>query len=289
MMDGLPERLRSHVHALAEDIGERNLFLPVALKAAEDYIAGQWRSQGYAVERQTEGLEDIDCANLEVTVPGGKLPEEIIVVGAHYDSVFGSPGADDNASGVAALLELSRLFAGVRPGCSLRFVAFTNEEPPFFAGRHMGSLIYAQAAKRRGDRIRFMISLEMLGYYDDSPGSQSYPPLLKSFFPDRGDFIAFVSNWGSRRFLKQLVQAFRAHSDFPAECLAAPLVVPGIAASDHFSFWRQGYPAVMITDTAYYRNHWYHTAGDQPQHLRYESFAAVVQGIGQALEVCAAE
>ncbi len=287
-MDGLSEQLRSHVHALAEGIGERNLFLPEALKAAERYIVEQWQGQGYAVERQVEGMEDIDCANLQISVPGSRFPEEIIVVGAHYDSVFGSPGADDNASGVAALLELSRLFAPIRPDRSLRFVAFTNEEPPFFAGRHMGSLLYARAARRRGDRIHFMISLEMLGYYDRSPDSQGYPPFLKYFFPDRGDFIAFVSNWRSRLLLRRLVRAFRDHSDFPLESLAAPMVVPGIAASDHFSFWRQGYPAIMITDTAYFRNHWYHTAGDLPQHLCYESFAEVVRGVFAALRVCAA-
>ena len=288
-MDVLSERLRSHVQALAGEIGERNLFLPAALKAAERYIAEQWQSQGYSVQRQIEGMEDIDCANLEIAVPGGRLAEEIIVVGAHYDSAFGSPGADDNASGIAALLELSRLFAEAQPDRSLRFVAFTNEEPPFFASRHMGSLVYARAARRRGDRIRFMVSLEMLGYYDHDPGSQSYPPFLKPFFRDRGDFIAFVSDWRSRRFLRQMVRAFRAHSDFPAESLAAPVVLPGIAASDHFSFWRQGYPAIMITDTAFYRNHWYHTAGDLPEHLCYASFAAVTRGVYEALKISAAQ
>ncbi|CAL1241168.1 M28 family peptidase [Candidatus Methylocalor cossyra] len=286
MLAGLSERLETHVRALAEAIGERNVLLPQALRAAEDYIAGQWQDQGYPVRRYLDRLNGVDCATLEVTVPGCRNPASSIVVGAHYDSVFGSPGADDNASGVAALLELSRQFLKARPLATVRFVAFANEEPPFFAGRHMGSLIYARTARRRGERIRFMVSLEMLGYYDDRPGSQRYPLLLKHFFPDRGNFIAFVSNWRSRIPLRQLAGAFRAHCDFPLECLSAPPLVPGIAASDHFSFWRQGYPALMVTDTAYYRNRWYHTAGDLPWRLSYDPFAQVVAGLYEALRVC---
>jgi Zn-dependent M28 family amino/carboxypeptidase len=282
-MDELAERLKKHVTTLAEAIGERNVLLPAALRAAEDYIAGEWRAQGYDVRRLAQSTHGVDCANLEIVLPGRRYPDESLVVGAHYDSVFGSPGADDNASGVAGLLELARLFRDEAPERTLRFVAFTNEEPPLFASRHMGSLVYARAARRRGDRIHCMVSLEMLGCYCDEPGSQHYPPLLQSFFPDRGNFIALVSNWRSRRVLRDLVAAFKAHSDFPVESLAAPLLVPGIAASDHFSFWRQGYRALMVTDTAFYRNPWYHTAGDLPQHLNYQSFAQVVEGLYGAL------
>ncbi|HWO99928.1 MAG TPA: M28 family peptidase [Methylococcus sp.] len=278
-MTDLPTNLKTHVAILAGEIGERNVLLPDALRAAESYIAETWQSQGYAVRRQVYEAGGIECANLEVERRGSLWPEEIILIGAHYDSVFGSPGADDNASGVAALLELSRSFVTVEPERTLRFVAFVNEEPPFFAGSRMGSLVYARAAKRRGDRIRLMVSLEMLGCYLDTPGSQSYPPLLRHFYPDRGNFIAFISNWRSREILRRFCQVFRKHSDFPMESLAAPIFVPGVAMSDQFSFWRQGYPGIMVTDTAFCRYHWYHTAGDLPEHLCYEPFARVVSGL----------
>jgi len=280
-------RLTTHVHTLAGDIGERNVLLPASLHAAEDYIGQQWQAQGYSVNRLAYAVKGIECANLEVTRYGSRDPDDHILIGAHYDTVFGSPGADDNASGVAALLELSRLFTRSEPERTVRFVAFVNEEAPFFAGRHMGSLIYAKAAKRRGDRIRFMVSLEMLGCYYETPDSQRYPALLKYIYPDRGNFIAFVSNRDSRSSLQRLVQAFRRHSEFPVEHLAAPFFVPGVALSDHFSFWRQGYSAIMVTDTAFYRNPWYHTAGDLPDRLHYEYFAAVVQGLYFALLDCA--
>jgi len=151
----------------------------------------------------------------------------------------------------------------------------------------MGSLVYAKAVRRRGDRIKFMVSLEMLGCYDDRPGSQQYPPLFSYFYPNRGNFIAFVSNLRSRRQLLQVVSAFRDHSDFPVEHVAAPAIVPGLALSDHFSFWRQRYPAIMITDTAFYRYRWYHIALDTPDRLHYEAFARVTAGLYRAFTVVA--
>jgi Zn-dependent M28 family amino/carboxypeptidase len=286
-MEQVTDALKGHVYALADRIGERNLMLPEALHAAERYIAGQWEAQGYSVNRLAYAVKGIECANLEAERHGNRYPLDIILIGAHYDTVFGSPGADDNASGVAALLELSRLFMSSEPEKTIRFVAFVNEEAPFFAGRHMGSLIYAKAAKERGDRIRFMVSLEMLGCYYDTPNSQRYPVLLKYIYPDRANFIAFVSNRHSRSRLLRLVRAFRRNSEFPIEHIAAPFFVPGVALSDHFSFWRQGYAAIMVTDTAFYRNRWYHTAGDRPDSLHYESFAAVVRGLYLALRDCA--
>ncbi len=286
-MEKVAAILKAHVYTLADQIGERNLMLPEALHAAERYIAEQWEAQGYSVNRLAYAVRGVECANLEIARHGNRHAGEVVLIGAHYDTVFGSPGADDNASGVAALLELSRLFMSAVPQRTVRFVAFVNEEAPFFAGRYMGSLIYAKAAKQRGDRIRFMVSLEMLGCYYDTPNSQRYPVLLKYAYPDRGNFIAFISNRRSRASLLRLVRAFRRHSEFPIEYLAAPFFVPGVALSDHFSFWRQGYSAIMVTDTAFYRNPWYHTAGDRPDRLHYESFAAVVQGLYSALLDCA--
>ncbi|MFN7086448.1 MAG: M28 family peptidase [Burkholderiales bacterium] len=288
-IEQLSERLRAHVGVLARDIGERNVWRPAALAAAQAYIAAQWQQQGYAVAAQRYTTAGVDSANLEIAIAGASQSDEIIVVGAHYDSVQGSPGADDNASAVAALIELPRLLAGVRPARTLRLVAFVNEEPPFFFWGDMGSGVYAKAARRRGDDIHAMFSLEMLGCYSEARGSQRYPPLLRRFYPDCGNFIAFVSNLRSRRLLKQAVAAFRRHSDFPAESAALPAWVPGVAWSDQLSFWRQGYRAVMVTDTAFYRYPYYHTALDTPERLDYGRLAAVTDGLARAFVELAAD
>ena len=286
----MTERLQAHVRKLAGEIGERNVFHPQALRAAADYLRAQWASQGYQVVSQSYEAHGVRSENLEVTLPGTRRPEEIIVIGAHYDSVSGSPGANDNASGVAALLELSRALAQAKPmesARTIRFVAFVNEEPPFFARGEMGSTVYARAARARGDNIRLMVSLEMLGYYSDAPDSQHYPPLLGFFYPDRANFIGFVSNFASRRPLREWVKAFRSHSDFPAESLATFEFVPGVAWSDHLSFWREGYPALMVTDTAFYRYAHYHSHRDTPEQLNYPAMARVVMGLQAALTTVA--
>jgi len=256
-----------------------NVFHPDALHAAEDYITREWRQQGYDVRKQTYTAQGVECANLEITRAGNSPNNDVILIGAHYDSVLGSPGANDNGSGVAALLELSRLFKDVAPETSLRFVAFVNEEPPFFFWPSMGSMVYAKAARQRGDPIRFMISLETIGYYRDQPGSQTYPPLLKHFYPDTGNFIAFVSNLRSRHILRDCVRAFSAATDFPVQSIAAPALVPGISLSDQLAFWRHGYKALMITDTAFYRYPYYHTAQDTPDKLDYEPFTEMTNGL----------
>jgi Zn-dependent M28 family amino/carboxypeptidase len=274
-----PQQLRSHVEELAGAIGEHNIFHPEALQAAADYIDDQWRRQGYSVSKQSYRVKGIECSNLEVNCPGKNPGGEIILLGAHYDSVFGSPGANDNGSGVAALLELSRRFKDVPPPVNLRFVAFVNEEPPFFTWGQMGSMLYAEEARRRKDPIRFMISLETIGCYSNRPGSQNYPPGLKYFYPDTGHFIAFVSNFGSRGVMRRCVEAFTTVSDFPLEFIAAPAVVPGVSWSDHQSFWRHGFKAFMITDTAFYRYPYYHTAEDTPDKLDYIPFAKMANGL----------
>ncbi|RMD70357.1 MAG: M28 family peptidase, partial [Gammaproteobacteria bacterium] len=270
-----------HVKALAGDIGERHVARPEALQAAASYIEGEWAAQGYRVRRQIYRADGIPCANLEVTLEG-RSPG-ILLAGAHYDTVAGSPGADDNASGVAALLAISRLLAGKSPGRTLRLVAFVNEEPPFFFGKKMGSMVYAREARERGDDIRLMVSLEMLGCYRDEPGSQRYPPLFRYFYPDRGNFLAFVSNLRSRRAMLELFKAFRACSRLPAEHVATFSLVPGVAWSDHLSFWRHGYRALMVTDTAFYRNPFYHTPRDTPDTLDHRRLAMAAEGLACAL------
>ena len=281
-------RLRRHVETLAAEIGERNVFHSEALQAAADYIEAEWRGQGHEVVRQTYRVGEVECSNLEVTCRGALRPDEIILVGAHYDSVQGSPGANDNASGVAGLLEIGRGLRHVTPGRTVRLVAFVNEEAPFFWWGQMGSMVYARAARRRRDDIRLMISLEMLGCYSDEPGSQSYPPLFRYFYPDRGNFIAMVSNFRSCRMLRRTVSAFRGARDVPLESVATFGFVPGVSWSDPLAFWRQGYRALMVTDTAFYRYPYYHSALDTPEKIDYPIMARVTEGLLATIESLAA-
>ena len=278
----LEHRLRRHVERLAGDIGERNVYCPEALHAAEGYIREVWTEYGYSVSAQEYSAAGVRSANLEIVLPG-QAEKEIILVGAHYDTVRPSPGADDNGSGVAVLLELGRLLRGLTPKNELRLVAFVNEEPPFFFTDRQGSRVYAHAARARGERIRLMLSLEMLGYYRDEPGSQAYPPVFRWFYPDRANFIALVSNFRSRREMRRLADAFRAASPFPLEQVATFFWIPGVAWSDHLSFWREGYRAMMLTDTAFFRNPHYHAATDLPDTLDYRRMASVAEGLAAAL------
>ncbi len=273
------ERLRAHVQKLAGEIGERHVLRPDALRAAADYIEAEWRMQGYKVKPQAYEAKGMLCSNLEVTRRGNIRPKEILLVGAHYDTVRGSPGANDNASGIAALLEISRWFTTVTPAMTVRFVAFVNEEPPFFMTRQQGSVVYARAARARKDLIRLMVSLETIGYYSNEPGSQRYPPLFRWFYPDQGNFLGVVSDFRSRRVMLQFARAFREQSDFPLEHTATFRWIPGVAWSDHRSFWRQGYPALMVTDTAFYRYKYYHTPEDTPDKLTYPEFAQATEAL----------
>lgn len=280
---GLSTSLRSHVYRLADEIGVRNVFRPEALQAAKEYIEQTWYRQNFQVVEQEYSVQGVRCANVEITCVGRVRPDEIILLGAHYDSVPTGPGANDNGSGVAALLELSRLFGATAPARTIRFVAFVNEESPFFFTRQQGSAVYAKAARRRGDNIRLMISLETMGYYRSEPNSQKYPPLFRFFYPDRGDFIALVSNFRSWGIMRKLAKAFRKTTDFPLEYVATFAFIPGVAWSDHLSFWRQGYKALMVTDTAFYRYPYYHTAEDTPDKLDYHKLAEVTKGLHKAV------
>lgn len=282
-VDLLQQNLQRHVYHLADEIGERNLQHPEALHAAEAYISQCWQRQGYTVERQAYLEKHIECANLEVTRHGDSRTEQIILIGAHYDTVYGSPGANDNGSGIAVLLELSRLFREQATSMSVRFVAFVNEEPPFFFSGRQGSNIYAKAIRQRGDDIRLMLALETIGYYSNAPRSQDYPPLFRYFYPDTADFISFVTNFGSRKVMLKLARAFRQVSDFPLQHVATFAFIPGVAWSDHLSFWRQNYKALMITDTAFYRYPYYHSSNDTAEKLDYPRLALVCKGLFDAI------
>lgn len=275
----LEARLKDHVVQLADRIGERHVRRMSALDAARDYIEAEWRTQGYGVTRQSYLANGARCANLEITRPGRTEEAAILLIGAHYDTVPGSPGANDNGSGIAALLEISRLMRAVVPAMTVRFVAFANEEPPFFMSPHQGSWVYARNARARGDAIRLMVALETIGFYSSVPGSQHYPPLFRLLYPGTASFIAFVSDLRSRRPMRRLAATFRAVSDFPLEHAATPRFVPGVSWSDHWCFWRHGYRAVMVTDTAFYRYPHYHTPHDTPDKLAYPAFARATHGL----------
>jgi hypothetical protein len=270
--------LVADVQKLAGDIGERNMNRYPQLLAAADFIEASLAGAGLMPRRVSYELRGRACHNIEVEIAG--TSPEIVVVGAHYDSVFGCPGANDNASGVAALLALARRFAGKSMGKTLRFVAFVNEEPPFFQTEEMGSFVYAKRCRERGDRITGMISLETIAYFSDEAGSQKYPaPGLGLLYPTKGNFIGFASNTGSRPFLRTAVAAFRQAGRLPCEGAALPTAVPGIGWSDHWSFWQCGYPAIMVTDTAPFRYLHYHEPTDTPDKLDYDRFALVVSGM----------
>ena len=216
---------------------------------------------GYAVTSQAHTVQATSVRNLEAVLSGTSLAEEIVLIGAHYDTVSESPGANDNASGVAALLEIARLLAAKPLARSVRFVAFVNEEAPFFYTWKMGSHRYARRAHERGDNITAMLSLETIGYYSDANGSQQYPnPVYAWLYPSIGNFIGFVGNLALRKLVLQCLGSFRRHSAFPSEGIAAPGRMMGIHWSDHWSFWQEGYTAVMVTDTALFRYPHYHAS-----------------------------
>jgi Zn-dependent M28 family amino/carboxypeptidase len=281
----LAKRLARHVERLAGEIRERNVWKHEALEEAASYIESELRDSGrYTVASQSFDVQGRTLRNVEGEIKGISRPDEIVVVGAHYDSVPGCPGADDNASGVAALIELARAFVSVRPARTVRFAGFVNEEPPYFQTSEMGSLRYAARARERGERIVAMISVESIGYYADAPGSQQYPLPFSLFYPSTGNFIAFVANVGSRGLLHQAMRSFRSHARLPSEGAAAPGWIAGIGWSDHWAFWQHGYPAIMITDTALFRYPHYHTVLDTPDKLDYSRMALLVTGLRRVVE-----
>jgi hypothetical protein len=280
----LAAELRGDVELLAVEIGERNVGRrPEALARAADWLEGEFRKAGYQPQRQTYRVGEVDCANIEAQRPGTAHPEQIVVVGAHYDSVVGTAGANDNGSGVAATLALARRFAGRPTARTLRFVAFVNEEPPYFKTSAMGSRVYARRCRQKKENISAMFSLETIGYYSDRPHSQNYPPPFGMLYPSTGNFIAFVGNVDSGPLVRKAVEIFREKEPFPCEGGALPESIPGIGFSDQWSFWMEGYPALMVTDTALFRYPQYHDAEDTPDKIDFDRMARVVRGVEQVI------
>lgn len=278
----LAERLKNHVHKLSDEIGERSIFRYEKLEEAREYIAGQLQSYGYSVEYQEYKVSGKIAKNVIAAKKGAQRPQETVIVGAHYDSCF-NPGADDNASGVSGLLELARLLSKFQTNRTVKFIAFVNEEPPFYKTEEMGSRIYAKDAKSKKEDIKGVVVLEMIGHYSDRPNSQSYPPFLGFFFPNKGNFTAVVGNYPSRMLVGKIVKSFEARSRFPIEHAVLPGFITGVDFSDHWSFWKEGYPAVMITDTAFYRYRNYHSSGDTYEKLNYPALAEVVNGLSESI------
>ena len=272
--------LKAHVLAVASE--EHNVGHPEALERTARYIEATLSGLGYAVSRQEFETEAVKVRNLEVRRigPGAGKPR-LVVIGAHYDSAQGAVGADDNGSGVAALLELARLLKAVQPdeGLELRLVFYVNEELPWFGTEKMGSLVHASGLAREEREVVAMLSLETIGWYSDVPGSQRYPFPFNLLYPSTGDFIGFVANPRSRSLLHRVIGSFRRHAAFPSEGAVGLESIPGISWSDQWAYWKFGWPAVMVTDTAPFRYPHYHTLRDTPDKLDYDGLARVVKGL----------
>lgn len=281
----LAAALAADVQVLAGDIGPRNRDHALAYHRAADFIERRLRELGYEPMRQPspEQAPGASPGNIIAERAGHAPSPDIVIIGAHYDSFGDSPGANDNATGVAAVLAIAERFAQEQPAHTLRFVLFADEEPPWFQTEEMGSLTHARACRRAGERVMGMISLETMGWYSESPGSQKYPVPLGTLYPETGNFIGFVGNPQSRTFLRSVIGAFRATADFPSEGAALPGFIPGIGWSDHWAFWQEGYAGLMVTDTAPFRYPWYHTTADAPDKIDALRLARVVAGLERVL------
>lgn len=281
---GLQESLRADVTSLSVGIGERNLGrTPQQLEAAASWVEGELLDAGYSVTPEPFQVNGHTVRNLIAELPGTVAPKELVVIGAHYDSAEGTPGADDNASGVAVGLALARRFHDTPQPRTVRFVFFTNEEPPYFRTDTMGSDVSAKHAKARGDDVKAMLSLETMGFFTDAKDSQHYPWPFSGFYPSTGHFIAFVADTDSRELAHEAVGTFREHATIASEGSSVPAFIEGIDWSDHGPYWRAGYRALMVTDTAPFRNPNYHEPTDLPGTMDFGRLARVTLGLEAVL------
>lgn len=275
----LAAQLETHVRKLADEIGDRHQEKPGSLEKSAQYIAGVFQELDLKVEEQVYEVNNQPVKNLEVVIPGCTRPDEIVIAGAHYDTYLGSPGADDNASGIAAVLELARRLKDLKLDRTVRLVAFTQEERPNGKNGTMGSQVYARRCRERGDNVVAMLALESMAYYSEEPGSQWYPPPFSFIYPKTGNFIGFIGSLASKWLVHRSLSKFRGAVQFPSEGVASWEWVPGISSSDHDSFWKEGYPALMVTCTAPFRNPHYHKHDDIADKLDFPKFARVVSGV----------
>jgi Zn-dependent M28 family amino/carboxypeptidase len=277
--------LQEVVTVLAQEIGVRTYRDTDRLERCANYISGQFNSFGVKITRQSFPFNRNMYQNIVAEITGNSYPEKILIVGAHYDTVRTTPGADDNASGVAGLLALAGRLSGVRISKTVRFVAFALEEPPLYRTSKMGSYQYARSLRENRENVEGMICLEMIGFFSDREGSQHYPvPFFRWKFPTRGNYIAMVGNARSKHFTESTAKNFMKSVDLPVVTLNAPPIVLGIDFSDHWSFGKFGYKALMVTDTAFYRNPHYHAPTDLPGTLDYGRMAKIVEGLTAVVE-----
>jgi hypothetical protein len=280
---GDTRKLHRHVKQLTVEIGSRSIYESDKIEATREYIVSCLKAFGYVPSLQTYTYSGRKYSNVIASRRGAKLPDETVIIGAHYDTVYGTPGADDNASAVATLLEIARALKGFSPDRTLKLIFFVIEEPPVFRSEQMGSYVYAKEAKARNENIKSMISLEMLGYYTNEKDGQTFPfPMMSLIYPSTPNFIAVVGNLNSRSLVGKVKNSLRASSRIPVETLSAFSFVPGVDFSDHRSFWKMGYPAIMITDTAFYRNPNYHTETDTIDTLDFDKMSDLLRGLIQA-------
>lgn len=277
-----PAELRGHVETICAEFTPRSYLDSNNLNRCADWIGNAFGQAGGRVSNQVYEVNGRAYRN--VIARFGPESGPVLVVGAHYDAAGRTPAADDNASGVAGLIELARLFGATAPTCAVELVAYSNEEPPFFGSSDMGSAHHARALAAAGTQVRAVVVLEMIGYFSDEPGSQSYPmALLRLFYPGRGNFIGVVGNFKQARLVRKVKYAMRGATDLPVRSINGPASVPGVDFSDHRSYWAAGFPGVMVTDTAFYRNKAYHTENDTPDRLDYNRMAKVVVGVYEAI------
>ncbi|WP_340105570.1 M28 family peptidase [Rhodohalobacter sp. 8-1] len=277
------QKLQEYVKELSEKLVPRDAAHPENLKKVADYIEERLKSFTDRVENQPYSADGMTVRNVRAFF--GPETDDRIVVGAHYDVAGPYPGADDNASGVAGLLELARLLSDEELPIQVELVSYPLEEPPYFYTKKMGSYIHAKSLKDEAVNVKAMIALEMIGYFSDDEGSQSYPlSLLRPFYPSVGNYIAVVGKMFQKGLVRKVKKAMKGVASLPVESINAPKLVPGIAFSDHLNYWRHGFPAVMITDTAMYRNPNYHSPTDTAGTLNYRKMAQVVDGVKESVQ-----
>ncbi len=274
------DRLEAHLRHLSITLGDRSIYRPESLKAAETYVWQNFTASGYTPSRQTFIYQRQEVSNV---IAGDRQAGGYYILGAHFDTVADTPGADDNASGVAVLLEVARLARQLSLPRPWTFIGFTTEEPPAYFTPYMGSRVYARRARERRDKILGMICLEMVGYYSQEPESQSLPVWLRLLgYPTTGNFIGVVSDRRSKPFMRSLEAALKRGCRLPTVTLAVPLgghLLPEVRLSDHANFWDEGYPAVMLTDTAFFRNQNYHTPRDTMDTLDLDRLTELTMGL----------
>jgi len=289
-MGNIENTLRADVSYLSETIGPRNPVHYESLVAAENWITERWQSQGYEVKRQTFPVEGKDCSNLEIEIPGTQNPSEIVIISAQYDTWTDSPGANNNAGGMAVLLKLSEMLKDYQPERTLRLVAFTTQEPPYDNTQSMGSMRYAQRSKELGEDIRVMMSMDAIGIYKEEPGTQKLPFPFSLLYPDRGNFLAFITDLKSRPYVIEATRGFKKGSAFHIETASVPSWVKGAAWSDHGSFWKQGYAGIQITDTGAFRTLSHTTSEDTMEKINFRALARITIGMyGSILELTTLE